>query len=49
LEYPVVAHAARAPIVAGIGPFSSDALPIDRIAASQQAAIALIRKVNFDE
>lgn len=49
LEYPVVADAAHAPIVAGLGAFASDVLPIDRIAESQQTAMALIRKVNFDE
>lgn len=49
LEYPVMAAADRAPIVADIGSFPSDALPINEIAAHQQAAIALIRKVGFDE
>ncbi|MEW6641594.1 MAG: extracellular solute-binding protein [Pseudomonadota bacterium] len=49
LEYPVLAAAERAPIVAAIGTFPADALPIDDIAAQQQAAIALIRKVGFDE
>jgi iron(III) transport system substrate-binding protein len=49
LEYPVIAAAERAPIVTGMGSFTADALPIDQIAAQQQAAIALIRKAGFDE
>ncbi|EJN16245.1 ABC-type Fe3+ transport system, periplasmic component [Bradyrhizobium sp. YR681] len=49
LEYPVLAAAERAPIVADIGAFAADALPIDQIAAHQQAAIALIKKAGFDE
>jgi iron(III) transport system substrate-binding protein len=49
LEYPVIAAAKRAPIVVGIGAFPDDTLAIDAIAAAQQAAIALIRKANFDE
>jgi len=49
LEYPVLATAERAAIVDEIGAFAADALPIDEIAAHQQAAIALIRKVGFDE
>jgi iron(III) transport system substrate-binding protein len=49
LEYPVTADATRVPLVAEIGAFASDTLPVDRIAASQKAAIALIRKINFDE
>jgi iron(III) transport system substrate-binding protein len=49
LEYPVLAAADRDPILVAIGSFPADALPIDRIAAHQQAAIALIRKVGFDE
>jgi iron(III) transport system substrate-binding protein len=49
LEYPVIAAAERAPIVAGMGSFTADALPIDQIAAQQQAAIVLIRKTGFDE
>ena len=49
LEYPVVAAATRHPIVNEIGSFPTDALPIDRIAAHQAAAISLIRKVGFDE
>ncbi|MDB5567064.1 MAG: iron transporter substrate-binding protein [Tardiphaga sp.] len=48
LEYPVTAEAGRDPIVAALGSFEIDALPIDQIAASQKAAIALIRKVGFD-
>jgi iron(III) transport system substrate-binding protein len=39
----------RDPILVEIGSFPADALPIDQIAAHQQAAIALIRKVGFDE
>ncbi|WP_441238776.1 extracellular solute-binding protein [Bradyrhizobium sp. 930_D9_N1_4] len=49
LEYPVPATAERAPIVAEMGSFIADATPIDQIAAHQQAAIALIKKVGFDE
>jgi iron(III) transport system substrate-binding protein len=49
LEYPVLEAAERAPIVAGMGSFAPDALPIDQIAAHQQAAIALIKKVEFGE
>jgi iron(III) transport system substrate-binding protein len=49
LEYPVLAAADRDPILVEIGSFPSDALAIDQIAAHQQAAIALIRKVGFDE
>jgi iron(III) transport system substrate-binding protein len=49
LEYPVLATADRDPILVEIGSFSADALPIDQIAAHQQAAVALIRKVGFDE
>ena len=49
LEYPVLPVAERAPVVADIGSFIADALPIDQIAAHQQAAIALIRKAGFDE
>ncbi|MHC2257204.1 iron(III) transport system substrate-binding protein [Bradyrhizobium embrapense] len=49
LEYPVLATAKRAPIVAEIGSFAADALPIDQIASHQAAAIALIRKAGFDE
>src|SRR6185369_38243 len=49
LEYPVLATADRDPILVEIGSFSPDALPIDQIAAHQQAAIALIKKVGFDE
>ena len=49
LEYPVLAAAERAPLVAEMGSFPADPLPIDQIAAHQQAAIALIRKVGFDE
>jgi len=49
LEYPVLALAGPAPIVAEMGSFIADAAPIDQIAAHQQAAIALIRKVGFDE
>ncbi len=49
LEYPVVATAERSSNVAGIGSFIADATPIDQIAAHQQAANALIKKVGFDE
>ncbi|OAF11615.1 iron ABC transporter substrate-binding protein [Bradyrhizobium neotropicale] len=49
LEYPVLAAAKPAPIVAEIGSFTAEALPIDQVASHQQAAIALIRKVGFDE
>jgi iron(III) transport system substrate-binding protein len=49
LEYPVLATAERAPFVADIGSFTTDVLPIDQIAARQQAAIAFIRKAGFDE
>jgi iron(III) transport system substrate-binding protein len=49
LEYPVLATADRDPILVEIGSFPADALPIDQIAAHQQAAIALIKKVGFEE
>jgi iron(III) transport system substrate-binding protein len=49
LEYPVLAAAERAPIVAEMGTFIADATSIDQIAAHQQAAISLIKKVGFDE
>ena len=49
LEYPVLATADRDPILVEIGSFPADALPIDQIAAHQQAAIALIKRVAFDE
>ncbi|KYH01885.1 extracellular solute-binding protein [Bradyrhizobium sp. DOA1] len=49
LEYPVLPSARQAPIVADIGTFTADAVPIDEIAAHQQAAIVLIKKVGFDE
>jgi iron(III) transport system substrate-binding protein len=49
LEYPVLASADRDPILEEIGSFSPDAVPIDRIAAHQQAAVALVKKVDFDE
>lgn len=49
LEYPVLAAAERAPIVVEMGSFIADATPIDQIAAHQQAAVALIKKVGFDE
>jgi iron(III) transport system substrate-binding protein len=48
LEYPVIAEAERDPIVAALGSFEIDTLPIDRIAANQKATIALIKKVGFD-
>jgi iron(III) transport system substrate-binding protein len=49
LEYPVLAAADRHPILVEIGSFPADALPIDQVAARQQAAIVLIKKVGFDE
>ena len=49
LEYPVLATADRDPILVEIGSFPADALPIDQIAAHQRAAIALIKKVGFEE
>lgn len=49
LEYPVLAAAERAPIVAEMGEFTADTLPIDEIGRAQQAAIALIKKAGFDE
>jgi iron(III) transport system substrate-binding protein len=49
LEYPVLATAERAPIVAEMGAFTADALPIEEIARMQQAAVALIKKAGFDE
>jgi iron(III) transport system substrate-binding protein len=32
-----------------MGAFTADALPVDEIGRTQQAAIALIRKAGFDE
>ena len=49
LEYPVLATADRDAILVEIGSFPADALPIDQIAASQHVAIALIKKVGFEE
>ncbi|HEV2158154.1 extracellular solute-binding protein [Bradyrhizobium sp.] len=49
LEYPVLAAAERALVVAGMSSFTADTLPVDEIAASQNAAIALIKKAGFDE
>ncbi|WP_371419891.1 extracellular solute-binding protein [Tardiphaga sp.] len=49
LEYPVAAGAESAPLVAAMGTFPSDTLAIDQIAASQTAAIALIKKVGFEK
>jgi iron(III) transport system substrate-binding protein len=49
LEYPVLATADRDPILVEIGSFPPDSLAIDQIAAHQEAAIALIKKVGFDE
>jgi iron(III) transport system substrate-binding protein len=49
LEYPVLASAEPAPIVADMGLFTADTLPIDDIARMQQAATALIKKAGFDE
>ena len=44
----MLATAERAPIVAEMGAFTADALPIVEIGRTQQAAIALIRKAGFD-
>lgn len=49
LEYPVLATAERAPLLADIGTFAADAMPIDQVASNQLAASALIKKVGFDE
>jgi iron(III) transport system substrate-binding protein len=49
LEYPVTPDAERAPLVAAMGTFSIDTLPVDQIAANQKAAIALIKKVGFEK
>jgi len=49
LEYPVLAAAERPAILNEFEPFPADVLPIEEIAAQQAAAIALIRKVGFDE
>ncbi|WP_245476412.1 extracellular solute-binding protein [Bradyrhizobium sp. Leo170] len=49
LEYPVLASADRDPILAEIGSFRADAVLIDQIAAHQQTAVALVKKVGFDE
>jgi len=49
LEYPVTSDAESAPLVAAMGAFPSDSLDIDAIAASQKAAIALIKKVGFEK
>jgi len=49
LEYPVLASADRDPILVEIGSFRADPLPVDQIAAHQEAAIASIKKVGFDE
>jgi iron(III) transport system substrate-binding protein len=49
LEYPVTAEAGRDPVVAALGSFEIDTLPIDQIAANQKAAIALIKKVGFEK
>ncbi|WP_234683370.1 extracellular solute-binding protein [Bradyrhizobium monzae] len=48
LEFPVMATAECAPIVAEMGSFTADALPIDVIGRTQQAAIGLIKKAGFD-
>lgn len=48
LEYPVLAGPDRDPILVEIGSFRADPLPVDQIAAHQEAAIALIKKVGFD-
>ncbi|MEH2475964.1 iron(III) transport system substrate-binding protein [Nitrobacteraceae bacterium AZCC 2161] len=49
LEYPVTAEAESHPLVAAMGSFPIDPLPIDQIAANQKAATALIRKVGFEK
>jgi len=49
LEYPVPATAQRALIVAQMGSFTADAIPIDEIGRHQQAAVALIKQAGFDE
>jgi iron(III) transport system substrate-binding protein len=49
LEYPVTAEAESHPLVAAMGSFPIDPLPIDQIAANQKTAIALIRKVGFEK
>jgi iron(III) transport system substrate-binding protein len=49
LEDPVLAGAARDQLLVEIGSFPADALPIDQIAAHQEAAIALIRSAGFGE
>jgi iron(III) transport system substrate-binding protein len=49
LEYPVLAAADRDPLLVEIGSFPADTLPIEHIAAHQQAAIALIKKAGFEE
>lgn len=48
LEYPVLAAETPDPILVDIGSFPADSLSIDRIAAQQQAAIALIKSVSFE-
>jgi iron(III) transport system substrate-binding protein len=48
LEYPVNRHAEAAALVAAIGAFDIDTLPVDQIAAHQKAAVALIRKAGFE-
>ncbi|MDB5653710.1 MAG: iron transporter substrate-binding protein [Tardiphaga sp.] len=47
LEYPVLAAAEPHPLVAAMGAFTPDTVPIDQIAANQKAAVILIRKVDF--
>lgn len=47
LEYPATSTAATAPLVAAIGRFAIDDRPVDRIAAAQQAAAALISEAGF--
>lgn len=49
LEYPALATAERAPIVAKMGPCTADELPIDEIGRTQKAAVALIEKAGFGE
>ncbi|WP_426613215.1 substrate-binding domain-containing protein [Bradyrhizobium sp. McL0616] len=49
LEYPVLGAAERAPIVAEMDPFDADALSIDEISRHQQVAVALVKRVGFDD
>jgi iron(III) transport system substrate-binding protein len=49
LEHPVLASETPDPILVDIGSFLADSLPIDQVAAQQRQAVALIRKVGFDQ